>query len=94
MDKLKFVKALVFFLTATIIFGMILAGVTIYKKVKHTKSAETVTLNLNQPQNSRIADIKTTDGAIHLLIANGQKNDRVISVRTSDYSTIAVINLN
>ncbi len=94
MDKLKLVKALVFFLTLTIIFGMILAGVTIYKKTKRTKPAEAITLNLGQPKNSRIADIKTSDGAIHLLISDERKNDRIISVSTADYSVIAVINLN
>lgn len=94
MNKLKFVKALVFFLTSTIIFGMILASVTIYKKVRRTKPVDAITLNLNLPQNSRITDMKTTDGTIHLLIGNGQKNDRVISVRTDNYSVIAVINLN
>lgn len=88
------IKVLVFFLTFTIIFGMILAGLTIYRKVQHPRSIEIAQLNLEQPKGSQISDIKTSDGMLHLLISGGQTSDRIISVRTSDHRVAAIINLN
>lgn len=93
MNKLKFVKALVFFLTLTIIFGMILVGNAIYRKTQRTKITETTVLNLAQPRGSKISDIKTTDNMIHLLIRGGKQSDRIISVRTLDNSVASIINL-
>lgn len=93
MNKLRIVKAIVFLLTFLIIFGMILAGYTIYKKVQHPSQKQNLTINLNQPNGSHISDIKTSDNALYILITGGHQPDRIVAVRSSDLSVSATINL-
>ena len=94
MDKLKIVKFMVFILTFLIIFGMIMAGMTIYKKIRHSESKNNIQISLQQPRGSKITDIKTIGDMVVLLINGGGLSDRVILVRTGDQSVAATINLN
>lgn len=93
MNKLRLVKLIVFLLTFAIIFGMIMAGMTIYNKVQHPKTAQSILVNLAQPAGSRINAFQTSDGILYLSISGGRLPDRIIALRTSDFSTTATINL-
>lgn len=73
---------------------MIMAGMTIYKKIRHSKANNDTQISLQQPKGSRIADIKTTDGIIILHINGGGQSDRVVLIRANDQSVAATVNLN
>lgn len=80
MDKLKIVKLIVFLLTFLLIFGIIVAGGTIYKKVSR-KTPDT-SITLNQPKGSYIADYKINEDSLYILIKGGKKEDRILIVST------------
>lgn len=93
MNKLRFVKLLVFFLTFAIIFGMVLAGNMIYKKSQKKHPRETVSLNLQQPSGSYISTITSSSDILFIFIKGGKKPDRIIAISPTDYSVTADISL-
>lgn len=96
MNKLRLVKLLVFFLTFVLIFGMILAGQMIYRKVTATqRTSGTVTnLNLNQPKGSYLVDYRINDNIIVLHLKGGNTSERLISVDAKGKAVLATIELN
>jgi len=93
MSKLKFIKLVVFFLTSMIIFGMFIAGITIYQKARRS-TPKNITINLAQPQGSRIVSTQTSSDMLYLHILGGGLPERIIAIRPSDQSPLATINLN
>lgn len=81
MDKLKIVKLIVFLLTFLLIFGIIVAGGTIYKKVSRKKPEANI--SLNQPKGSYIADYKINEDLVYILIKGGKNEDRILIVSQS-----------
>ena len=78
MNKLVFVKIIVWILTVLLILGALTALRTIHKKVNEKpKSAE---ITLNQPKDSEIADYKIEKSNIYMLIKGKNISDRIIVV--------------
>lgn len=94
MDKLKFVKFLVLFLTMLIIFGMMAAGFEIYKKSRSTVSPSDMLLNLEQPKGSYIEETIVDNGIMYLHIKGGNLSDRIISVDLAKYTILSSIRIN
>jgi len=93
MNKLKLVKTIVFLLTSLIIFGLITAGYTIYKKTQRSSSKSNTVISLNQPAGSRITSIQTHDNNLYILVTGGHQPDRIIALRSSDLTVSSTINL-
>lgn len=97
MDKLKFVKLIVFFLTFLLILGIIVAGTTIYKKAAKPSSSvlnagQTVALNLNQPAGSTIADFRLKGDRLFVLVKGGNLSDRIVVIDQPSSAIITTIN--
>ena len=94
MNKLKFVKFLVLFLTMLIIFGMIAAGFEIYKKSRSSVSPSDMLLNLEQPKGSYIEETIINNETMYLLIKGGNLSDRIVSIDLSKYVVLSFITIN
>jgi hypothetical protein len=94
MNKLKFVKFLVLFLTMLIIFGMIAAGFEIYKKSRSSVSPSDMLLNLEQPKGSYIEETIINNETMYLLIKGGNLSDRIVSIDLSKYVVLSSITIN
>ncbi len=95
MSKLQLVKLLVFCLSFAIIFGMILAGRTIYQQVKRAGGDKMSSMiNLNQPQGSSIVDYKTDAGIVVIHLKGGRLGERLISVDVKGKNVLSTITLN
>ena len=94
MDKLKFVKFLVLFLTMLIIFGMMAAGFEIYKKSRSTVSPSDMLLNFEQPKGGYIEETIVDNGIMYLHIKGGNLSDRIISVDLAKYTILSSIRIN
>lgn len=76
MDKLKIIKTTVVILTFLLVFGMLTALGTVYKKI----AALAVDTALKQPEGSSIENFKINDGKLYLLVKYGGKSDRIVIV--------------
>jgi len=94
MDKLKIVKSIVFILTFLLIFGTLLLLGQIYKKTRPQASATANSFSLEQPAGSSIADYKTDNGKILILVKNGGQSDRIIIFNPETGSNETIIHLN
>ncbi len=94
MDKLKIVKSIVFILTFLLIFGTVLLLGQIYKKTRSSSSDVANHFYLRQPEGSSIADYKTDNGNLILLIKNGGMADRIIIFNPETGQKETTIHLN
>lgn len=79
MDKLKILKAIVALLTFLLVFGLLTALGTIYKKVS-APAPKNISTGLKQPAGSSIESFKIDEGRLYLLVKNGGLADRIIIV--------------
>ena len=79
MDKLKIIKTIVVVLTFLLVFGMLVALGTVYKKIS-APAHQAADVTLNQPEGSSIENFKINDGKLYLLVKYGGKNDRIIII--------------
>lgn len=91
MNRLKFVKFIVFVLSFLLIFGTLCAGTIIYKKVGGKTKKEVAELNLNQPKDSHIADMRIDGKNLYVLIKGTKTPDRVIIIDTSVPNIVTTI---
>ncbi len=89
MDKLKFIKMIVFLLTFFLLFGTIAAGMLVYKKTTHTSLISDI--SLNQPSGSKIDQFSIREDQAFLLIKGGQQADRIIIINLKNGKTAATI---
>lgn len=94
MDKLKFIKFIVFVLTFLLVFGIFCAGTVIYKKASANKNRPSAEINLAQPAGSHIDQMSLNGEKLYLLIKGKNMPDRIIVIDTSNQSVIATINNN
>ncbi len=94
MDKLKIVKSIVFILTFLLIFGTLLLLGQIYQKTRSSSSTDTNLFYLNQPEGSSVADYKTDNGNLVLLIKNGGQANRIIIFNPQTGQTETTIHVN
>lgn len=93
MNRLKFVKIIVFFLTFLLFFGALTALGTIYKKISNTTPIPNI--KLNQPKGSFIADYKIEQDSIFILVKGGGDSDRILITNISDNKQpVATIKIN
>lgn len=83
MDKLKIVKIIVAVLTFLLVFGMLTALGTIYKKVS-APAPQTADRSLRQPEGSSIESFKIDNGKIYLLVKYGGLADRIVIVNPAE----------
>ncbi len=79
MDKLKIVKTIVVILTFLLVFGLLAAGGTIYKKIA-ASAPKPVSMSLAQPDGSTIESFKLDGGRLWILVKGGAKPDRILAV--------------
>lgn len=90
MDKLKFIKFIVFFLTFLLIFGIISAGMIICKKA--TKSSEIIKeINLEQPKGSYISDFKTDNNKLYVSVKGKGLSDRIVIIDIDSQTVLTTI---
>lgn len=82
MNKLKIIKTTVVILTFLLVFGMLAALGTVYKKIA-APAPQAVDTALKQPEGSSIENFKISDGKLYLLVKYGGKSDRIIIVEPS-----------
>lgn len=92
MNKLKFIKIIVFVMTFLLIFGIICAGMIIVKKHSLPKTAAEI--SLRQPAGSHIADYKIDGGKLYVLVKGKKISDRIIVVDSSSQTILATIKNN
>ena len=92
MNKLNFLKAIVFIMTFLLIFGIISAGMIIVKK--HKKNETAAEISLNQPTGSHIADYKIDNGKLYIFVKGKKTADRIIIVDSSTQTILATIKNN
>ncbi|MCQ2740819.1 MAG: hypothetical protein MJ210_01710 [Alphaproteobacteria bacterium] len=83
MNKLKLIKALVFFMTFLLCSGIIYFGMLIHQRFSSVKDGN-AEISLNQPQGSYIADFRTDADNLYILIKGGNTADRIIRVNTKN----------
>lgn len=95
MDKLKFIKFVVFVLTFLIVFGTLAAGSIIYKQIsaKNTLPPQT-NLSLQQPLGSFIADYKFYNDKMYLLIKGKNISDRIVILDPLSQKIISTLSVN
>ena len=79
MDKLKIIKSVVVVLTFLLVFGILTALGSIYKKIS-APAKEIENVNLQQPTGSSIEDFKVENGKLYLLVKYGGENDRILII--------------
>ncbi len=79
MDKLKLIKSVVVILTFLLVFGILTALGSIYKKVS-APAKEIENIDLKQPTGSSIEDFKVENGKLYLLVKYGGENDRILII--------------
>ena len=89
MDKLKFVKLVVFVITFLLIFGTMLLLTRLYKKGNVKKWPEVV--SLGQPEGSVIKKITDANRYLYMHIAEGGKSDRVVVIDAEKGKIISTI---
>ena len=92
MNKLNFLKAIVFIMTFLLIFGIISAGMIIVKKHKTPTTAAEI--SLNQPAGSHIADYKIDNGKLYIFVKGKKISDRIIVVDSSPQTILATVKNN
>lgn len=88
MDKLKIIKSIVVIFTFLLVFGMLSALGVIYKKTHKQEPLQNI--NLTQPAGSYIDSFKIDGGRLFVLVKGGQKPDRIITIKTSDLSSLTI----
>lgn len=92
MNKLKFIKIIVFIMTFLLIFGIISAGMIIVNKHKKPKLASEI--NLQQPAGSHIADYKIDNKNLYILVKGKKISDRIIIIDSSTQTFLTTIKNN
>ena len=90
MNKLKLIKFIVFFLTATLVLGVIYASSIIYKKVS-TKTPFSADITLNQPKGSYIENYHFNNDRLYVLIKGGGLSDRIVIINPGQQQPDATI---
>ncbi len=83
MDKLKIIKIIVVILTFLLVFGMLTALGTIYKKAS-APAPQPASRSLRQPEGSSIESFKIDGGKIYLLVKYGGLADRIVIVNPAE----------
>ena len=95
MEKLKFIKYVVFILTFLLVLGSLVLLGTIFKKVRSDAAKEIPTeLSLQEPEGSSIEAVVSHGDNLYLLIKNGGKDDRVVIFNPQEVQKISEIILN
>lgn len=89
MDKLKFIKLIVFILTFLLVFGILVAAASIYKKTTRNKTLSDI--SLMQPAGSYIADYRVDNGNIYILVKGGKTADRIVIINQASQTVAATI---
>lgn len=92
MNKLKFIKAVVFIMTFLLIFGIISAGMIIINK--HKKPETTAEISLSQPADSHIADYKIDNDKLYIFVKGKKISDRILVIDSSTQTILATIKNN
>lgn len=97
MNKINFIKALVFALTFAIFFGLVVMASVITRKNK--KISEVTVginneINLKQPLGSSIQSVLSKDNYLYIVVSGGNLSDRVVIVDTNNGDIISSIGLN
>ena len=79
MNRLLFVKFIVFLLTFLLFFGSLLLVGKIYQ---NTKSHHVSEIHLQQPDGSSIKQISNDDKNLYILISGGQQPERIVIFNT------------
>lgn len=93
MDKLKFIKTIVFIITFLLVLGSISLLGIVYKKITQQNTVKETKLNLEQEIGSEISSFAVEDGNIYLLIRNGSQSDKIMIIH-DQAKTLEEIRLN
>lgn len=93
MLKLKILKMLVFIMTFSLIFGIIILAFRLTGKIKKNGN-EATEATLNQPTGSSFGNIIAADGKLHITVTGGNRPDRIIIFDTETNRTISTISIN
>lgn len=91
MDKLKLIKTVVVVLTFLLVFGILTALGSVYKKVS-APAKEIENVNLQQPTGSSIEDFKVENGKLYLLVKYGGESDRILVIEPGKKAAAIKIN--
>ena len=93
MDKLKFVKFIVFLITFLLVFGTLALLGLIYRQ-SQTKIPETPHISsLGQPSGSEISGYQISNGNLYILVKHGGLPDRIIIYNPQAAAQIAAVSL-
>lgn len=90
MDKLKFVKAIVFIFTFLLVFGSLTLLGTLFKK-SHSTPRLPKEISLGEPTGSTLQKVQLRDNLLYISISNGGKSDRIIILDTATGRKISTI---
>lgn len=95
MNKLQVIKFVVAILTFLLVFGLLAMMGILYKHFKTPKreSTSSISISLQQPRGSNIAQILVKDGYLHVLIKDGGKADRIVVLDKDNQSIYQEITL-
>ncbi len=89
MDKLKFIKTVVFIITFLLIFGTLLLLTKLYQKIG--KSLLPAEISLQQPAGSTIKTFSENGGRLYIQIEFGGKPDRIIILNAQNGKILSTI---
>lgn len=92
MDKLKFIKLIVFILTFLLVFGILVAAASIYKKATRNKTLSDI--SLMQPVGSYIADYRVDNDNIYILVKGGKTADRIVIINQASQTVATTVKTN
>ena len=96
MNKLRLIKFAVAIMTFLLIFGLLTMLTILYKRFQKTEKEviSSPIISLQQPQGSRIEQILTDNGHLHILIKDGGTADRILILNLKTQQIQQKITLN
>ena len=94
MDKLKFIKCIVFFMTFLFVLGALTLLTVLYKKITTNQKNFPSEILLEEPRESRINNILAHGDYIYIVVKDGGISDRIILFNPQSGQKVSTIKLN